>query len=131
LALEPGRGAPRLAREALRAWLAHDDLRHVEAEVLLVASELVANAVVHAHTALQLSYRAEDGSVQVGVRDADRSDLHLDLSPKPGAPVGRNPRTLVCGGRGLVIVDALADEWGVTETEDGKWVWARWLGRGA
>ncbi len=131
LALEPGRGAPRLAREALRAWLAHDDLRDVEAEVLLVASELVANAVVHAHTALQLSYRAEDGNVQVGVRDGSRSELQQKPVPKPSASAGRNLRTLVSGGRGLVIVDALADEWGVTETEDGKCVWARWLGRGA
>lgn len=131
MALGPGRGAPRLAREVLRAWLADDDLRHVEAEVLLVASELVANAVVHARTALQLSYRAEDGNILVGVCDGNRGDLHLNPLPEPSASAGRHLSALVPGGRGLVIVDALADEWGVTETGDGKWVWARWLGRGA
>ena len=130
LALKPGRGAPRLAREALRAWLAHDHLRHVEAEVLLVASELVANAVVHAHTAVELSYQADEDHVQVGVRDRSRNALRLRSLPKPGTPAERNLRTLLSGGRGLAIVDALADEWGVTQTDDGKWVWARWSGRG-
>jgi anti-sigma regulatory factor (Ser/Thr protein kinase) len=125
LALQPGTGAPRLARKALRAWLARDDLRQIDTEVLLVASELVTNAVLHARTALELSYAADEKNVEVGVRDHDARPLQPLAAPsKPAAD--SNWPLLALVGRGLAIVAAMADEWGVTETQDGKQVWARW-----
>jgi anti-sigma regulatory factor (Ser/Thr protein kinase) len=128
LALQPGPGAPRLAREALRAWLALDDLRQLDAEVLIVASELVTNAVLHARTTLELSYAAEDSNVEVGVRDLDVRPWRPAVSVPARVPARSSWPSLSLGGRGLAIVAAMADEWGVTETQDGKQVWARWLG---
>jgi anti-sigma regulatory factor (Ser/Thr protein kinase) len=127
LALQPGTGAPRLAREALRSWLAGDDLRKLDAEVLLVASELVTNAVLHARTNLELSYTADGQNIEVAVRDL-AARLLLPGTPRlPVATTETNWPLLALGGRGLAIVAALADEWGVTETQDGKQVWARWF----
>jgi anti-sigma regulatory factor (Ser/Thr protein kinase) len=127
LALQPGTGAPRLAREALRAWLARDDLRQHDAEVLLVASELVTNAVLHARTNLELSYAAYAGNIEVGVRDLDARPLPMAATPRERGPAESSWPLLALGGRGLAIVAAMADEWGVTETQDGKQVWARWF----
>jgi anti-sigma regulatory factor (Ser/Thr protein kinase) len=121
LALQPGPGAPRVARNALRAWLAGDDLRQLDTEVLIVVSELVTNAVLHARTTLELSYVAEGNNIEVSVRDLDIRPWQPSLSPPANWP------SLSLGGRGLAIVAAMADEWGVTETRDGKQVWARWL----
>jgi anti-sigma regulatory factor (Ser/Thr protein kinase) len=126
LPLQPGPGAPRLAREALRQWLAGDDLRQLDAEVLIVVSELVTNAVLHARTTLELTYEADESNVEVGVRDLDVRPWQ-PASPFQAAPPAANWPSLSLGGRGLAIVAAMADEWGVTETEDGKQVWARWL----
>jgi anti-sigma regulatory factor (Ser/Thr protein kinase) len=127
LALQPGPGAPRLAREALRAWLAGDDLRQLDAEILIVASELVTNAVLHARTTLELSYEADDSNIEVGVRDLDVRPWRPTLSPPAPVATRTSWPSLSLGGRGLAIVAAMADEWGVTETQDGKQVWARWL----
>lgn len=127
LALQPGTGAPRLAREALRAWLARDDLRQLDTEILLVVSELVTNAVLHARTNLELSYAADAGHIEVGVRDLDPRPLPPVSPPTLAPPAGETSWPLLAlGGRGLAIVAAMADEWGVTETQDGKQVWARW-----
>lgn len=127
LALQPGPGAPRLAREALRAWLAGDDLRQLDAEVLIVASELVTNAVLHARTTLELSYEADESNVEVVVRDLDVRPWRPRVSPSAALTARTSWPSLSLGGRGLAIVAAMADEWGVTETQDGKQVWARWL----
>jgi anti-sigma regulatory factor (Ser/Thr protein kinase) len=106
-----------LADEALA------EVNRVEDRVVLVVSELVTNAVVHARTTLEVWFAADDRSVAVGVRDFDLDGWRLG---RPEAPAGRADRTVPRGGRGLAIVDALADDWGMTETGDGKRVWARW-----
>ena len=43
----------------------------------------------------------------------------------PDQPRLRAVRDLTTGGRGLLIVDRLADEWGVADGGDGTTVWAR------
>lgn len=84
-------------------------------DLLVVVSELVTNAVMHAGTASELEVRlAPDGSVELRVSDGDTR-----------TPVRR---TLVGGlaaqGRGLVLLGALAHEWGIDERTGGKTVWA-------
>ena len=79
----------------------------------LLTSELVTNAVIHAGSPAELSVSVSDGSVRVEVTDqaADR-------------PVLRRQSVDATGGRGLVIVDDLADRWGVVQIpDDGKTVW--------
>lgn len=89
-------------------------------DVVLVASELVGNAVVHV---------------------ADRADLDVEwqldnsedatwviLRVQDGSaqrPTLRHVDALATSGRGLAIVAAVADEWGVRELGEGKQVWAR------
>jgi len=93
---------------ALRVW-ALDDLADV---AILLTSELVANAVIHARSAIRVVARRTPPEVVVEVFDAS-PDL-----PVPGAgDPGRD------GGRGLLIVDRLASRWGVEPAESGKVVW--------
>jgi serine/threonine-protein kinase RsbW len=104
--------ARRVARDALTTW----QLTHLTDTVVLLISELVTNAVLHARTggsglALLLEYHG--ACLRIEVHDAD---LRV---PEP-----RVPATLDQSGFGFVIVDALADKWGVRETASGKAVWA-------
>lgn len=82
--------------------------------VLVVVSELVTNAVLHGGTEVEVLVDLRDDGVRLEVRDGDPSH----------PPVPREPSPRAVGGRGLGIVDALADEWGWQRTgEDGKVVW--------
>jgi anti-sigma regulatory factor (Ser/Thr protein kinase) len=116
--LVPALRAPHAARafaaETLAAW----DVRAEEIEaVQLVASELVTNAVLHAAESQTVTLQLVmiDGCVRVMVSDGGR-----------GEPERRSPadRPVAESGRGVWIVDALADHWG-TETNErgGKTVW--------
>jgi hypothetical protein len=50
--------------------------------------------------------------------------LHVDVSDDNSTlPVVPDPEHNATSGRGLGIVDALADRWGITPTADGKTVW--------
>jgi hypothetical protein len=115
-------------------------------EVTLAVSELVTNAVLHARTHIEVELCVIGGAMAVCVIDRDprppvvrpvRLDLLADLDAAGSDVVpsatsdadDRHPATHVgssgsiAGGRGLLIVDALADEWGVAERADGKEVW--------
>lgn len=105
---------PTAAREA-RAFLAQHatglDATANEAAALC-ASELVTNGVLHARTALVFGMTLGAERLLVTVRD--------EVEGRPYPPPPDDERT---SGRGLVLVDALADSWGVFDDEDGKTVW--------
>jgi serine/threonine-protein kinase RsbW len=86
------------------------------ADVLLVATELVGNAVVHSPDVgdLDVAWDVDDGTVIVRVHDGSAAE------PSP-----RQAGTTATNGRGLAIVAALANEWGVNHIGQGKQVWAR------
>jgi len=82
--------------------------------VALVTSELVTNAVIHARTEIRLVVRVDSRSIWIEVLDGT-----------PARPQVARAAPWETSGRGLALVASLADEWGVTETADGKKVWAR------
>ncbi|MEE1820978.1 ATP-binding protein [Streptomyces sp. BE20] len=106
-------------REALRLWGLYE--RAGLEDVLLVVSELVTNAVRHrpGHVT-DFEIRARIGHMPdvlaVGVED-----------PRPDRPVVKWPSRSAAGGRGLLLAEALRDEWPVLPTaDDGKQVCAFW-----
>jgi anti-sigma regulatory factor (Ser/Thr protein kinase) len=79
----------------------------------LLVTELATNAVVHARSPFSVVARREGYAVRVSVRDACPVRPKLrDVGP-PGT-----------SGNGLRLVAALAADWGVELTADGKTVWA-------
>ncbi|MFI7339119.1 SpoIIE family protein phosphatase [Streptomyces sp. NPDC050085] len=100
-------------RELLHDW-ADDD--QIDSAVLLV-SEMVTNVLVHTDgDALLVAEvtRAADGPRRMRVEVADASD---DLPHK------RRPGELASSGRGLVLMDLLAERWGVDPQGEGKSTW--------
>ena len=81
-------------------------------QILVMASELVANVIVHTGSAARLEVRDEGGRIRVEVGDDD-----------PRLPVVQPVDPLRVGGNGLLIVSALAAEWGADPDGDGKVVW--------
>ncbi|MER8187911.1 ATP-binding protein [Kitasatospora sp. NPDC094015] len=100
------------ARTALTDWGWPGD--EAVADLLLVVSELVANARLHAGGALQLGLHLSPSRLRIEVTDPAAAPPVLGLPHLPGLP----------GGHGLHIVRRLVDTWGVTPHEQGKTVWA-------
>jgi len=95
---------------ALRAWGRDEGM----GDVLLVASELVTNAVIHApQGAVDLTVTVADSVVRIEVVDCSR------VLPEPHRPTDEGTN-----GRGLLLVDAVADTWGAELGPSGKRVWA-------
>ncbi len=93
----------------LPAWATED----VREAVVLLTSELVTNAVVHARTEVAVGVAITSKDVLVGVRDLD-----LGRSELPGAERD--------GGRGLGLVEELATAWGLRQHPGGgKTYWFR------
>ncbi|MEW1721556.1 ATP-binding protein [Streptomyces sp. NPDC093109] len=107
-----------LARAELRKTLGAWGLGALEESAVLVVSELVTNAVRHAHVPPGREIETRFLAVPEGVR----LEVHDACSVRPEAR--RGPSGAV-DGRGLVLVEALADAWGVADRDGvGKAVWA-------
>lgn len=102
------------------------DLVAVLDEALLLTTELVTNGVVHARTELEIEILATPQGVSVMVLDHRCGPLSLTAwSAKTSAPGGGPFGQLQDRGRGLFLVDRLADRWGTVHHGDGKGVWFR------
>jgi anti-sigma regulatory factor (Ser/Thr protein kinase) len=108
----------RRARELARSLVAKGAVTAATAEAaVLVVSELVSNAIVHAASEVELDIDTGPGGVHVTVHD-----------DSPDAPMAKGSLPHDPGGRGLAIVDQLADRWGWTSVEgNGKEVWCELL----
>jgi anti-sigma regulatory factor (Ser/Thr protein kinase) len=94
--------------ETLRRW----SCGHLADDAALLVSELVTNAVVHGRSDVVLHVWRTDSGVRVEI-----ADRH------PGPPALRRPDPEALGGRGLYLVDTLAQDWGVRPAKPGKAVW--------
>ena len=112
--------ARRFVRQTLQSWdiaaRTWDPDRLVDDAVLLT-SELVTNAVVHAGTPLDVTCRLTSGELEVAVRDRHPARTLPDI-PQTGSTSAER-------GRGLLLPSALASSWGVTYARIAKAVWFR------
>ncbi|MGK5529899.1 ATP-binding protein [Streptomyces sp. URMC 129] len=119
--------AREFAREALRDWgwlpSVSEEQRAVAEDVLLVVSELVTNACLHADGPEELRVSRSGKLLRVEVLDLGDGAPALATTRRVGSP----------GGHGMFIVQRLSLDWGVTENPDqpGKTVWAELSGPSA
>jgi anti-sigma regulatory factor (Ser/Thr protein kinase) len=106
--LEPVLRAPALARTFLREILAGWPTAGHKDDALVVVDELVANAVLHAGTDIELRFALQDD--RLGIAVADRA---------PFRPSMGRPGDVAESGRGLLLVDALARSWHVLPRSGG------------
>ena len=104
--------APQRARAAVRSLLDDHDGSFTW-EVTLATSELVTNVITHTALGGEMSvWHATPGiPFRIEVHDYESTRPHPPARPS-------------AGGRGLRIVESVADAWGVTPTPTGKFVWA-------
>ncbi|MDT0452701.1 SpoIIE family protein phosphatase [Streptomyces hesseae] len=111
-ALSAGR---HMIRAAVRAWGARERSDEIE----LVADELVTNALLHT-----------DGAAVVTIRmlTGPERRVRVEVEDKSSAlPRRREPGEAGVSGRGLLLVDRLADVWGVEPRGTGKSVWCEFV----
>ena len=102
---------PRAARQFVGALLGRPDEEATQV-ALVLTSELVTNAVVHARTPLDVRVEVEPDGMRVAVTDHN-----------PRLPGRRSYSPGDLGGRGLHLVEAMASAWGAERCPGGKVVW--------
>ena len=111
ITLPPDTESPGRARSFVRQALA-DEPGDITDMVLLLVSEVVTNAVLHARSQIRLGIGWNGDAVRVEV---------ADHSPLPATP--RRFAELATTGRGMQMVDQVADSWGLRPVDDGKVIW--------
>jgi hypothetical protein len=89
---------PALARESLAS----------------IATELVTNALKYGEQPVEFAVTRHSRTARIAVRSGGRAFSWW----------GRSARPTLEGGWGLVLVDGIADRWGITRLPDGNEVWA-------
>jgi anti-sigma regulatory factor (Ser/Thr protein kinase) len=103
----------RKARDFTGDVLADDGVEAVVIELaVLLVSELVTHAVVHARRTICLTVPTDANWVRIEVEDQGR-----------GRPVLRSTTEDQLEGRGLQVVDKLATDWGTQRRATHKVVW--------
>lgn len=108
--LEAATQARRHVRQKLVAW----ELDDLVDPVVLLTSEVVTNALLHAGTVITVSVRRDGTGVRVEVGDGSGVQ-----------PVQRRRSTTATTGRGVQLLESVSDEWGATQVGGGKLVWFR------
>ena len=78
----------------------------------LLVSELVTNAVVHAHSSVELAVHLRPGRVRIEVIDTAREHVRR-----------RDAKDDEQSGRGMALIEAIAVAWGIDSLLSGKSVW--------
>ncbi|MGI8807763.1 MAG: ATP-binding protein [Acidimicrobiales bacterium] len=100
------------ARRFVESVLAGTDVEHLTYTATLLVSELVANAVLHTGTPLAVVVALDEDRVRVEVHDGSAL-----------LPVRKHYSNLAGTGRGLMLVERMAEKWGAHPTADSKVVW--------
>ena len=110
--LPPEPGSAREARVLLRDVLARTERLDCLDVAELACTELVTNALLHAHTDMEVTVEVGE-AVKVMVRD---------FNPTP--PLQRHYDVQATTGRGLTLVAAVSDDYGISDVgPDGKTMW--------
>jgi anti-sigma regulatory factor (Ser/Thr protein kinase) len=117
LVLPPSTGSVRRARHFIEECMGEATEADVLEVAVLLTSELVSNAVLHggpfsASASVRLSVELLAGRLRVGVEDASQA-----------MPVVGDGAPTSVEGRGLLLVESLADRWGCEPLAGGKVVW--------
>jgi anti-sigma regulatory factor (Ser/Thr protein kinase) len=114
--LAPSRRAPAQARAAVRAFAEPIIGDEAAGTAELLVSELVTNALTHGRGTITV--QLEHGSTGLLITVCDDEPTHPEVPPQV---------PLALGGRGLRMVEVLADDWGITPAASGpgKGVWFR------
>jgi anti-sigma regulatory factor (Ser/Thr protein kinase) len=107
------------ARLFARAALGKQSRETLDAVELMV-SELATNCVQHANSEFEITIDISNPDIRIEARDSGQ-----------GRPLPRSPGPSEPTGRGLRIVEAMSDEWGVVPSASGKTVWFKIAGRPA
>jgi hypothetical protein len=115
LELEPWAGAARKCRALITAACERWGRVELAEPACIVLTEMVNNVVAHAETSMIVLIASRDEAVSVAVRD--RSTVTPSYAGAPVSPTAS-------GGRGMLLIDAVASRWGSLALADGKVVWA-------
>ena len=101
--------ARRFVRDVLLSWT----VTAVDADAVLICTdELVTNAIVHVASDIDVVVRFDGGVVRVEVHDRSTRPPLRQVHPIDAE-----------AGRGLQLVEAMAERWGVAAVDGGKAVW--------
>ena len=106
--LRSARTARRFVNDVLARWGCADLQDGAE----LLVSELVTNAVVHAHSTVELAVHLRPERVRVEVIDSAREHVRR-----------RDAKEDEQSGRGMALIEAIAVAWGINSLLSGKSVW--------
>ena len=102
------------ARVFVGSQLNAHELSYLSDDVELVVSELVTNVLVHAHSAVTVTLEELLFCVRLTVHNGSSAPAMV-----------KTARSTDEGGRGLLVVDRCAEDWGIDTADNGdKSVWA-------
>jgi serine phosphatase RsbU (regulator of sigma subunit)/anti-sigma regulatory factor (Ser/Thr protein kinase) len=115
--------SPAAARSAVRTIAVEAGLGDLLDEALLLTTELVTNAVLHAGTDVTVEVVADHSGLTVTVLDEVAGPFYA--TGAPASPNGGRDDAVQDEerGRGLLLVDRLAQRWGTVHHPGGKGVW--------
>jgi len=110
--LDANSSSPQFARALVNAFVHQCRLDALLETTSLLVSELVTNSVLHAGCGIRIEMVGNIDGIRVDVFDASTA-----------LPIMGPQGTLAESGRGLRMVDSLANNWGSEELTDGKVIW--------
>ncbi|MFD0315151.1 ATP-binding protein [Streptomyces flavalbus] len=113
-------------RAVLDSWAVPEDTTET---VALIVTELAANAVTHAHRpgrTFDVALTCDGDGNGNGNGGGGGKTIEIEVhDPSPRHPVRRPYDPEATSGRGLLLVESLANAWEVRDREQGKTVWVQ------